>query len=32
MWKMPNALDLTGQKFGLLTAIKKVKSRKGHTY
>lgn len=29
---MPNALDLTGQKFGLLTAIKKVKSRKGHTY
>jgi len=29
---MPKAKDLTGQKFGLLTAIKKMPSHSGHTY
>lgn len=29
---MPKALDLTGQKFGLLTAISKASSRNGKTY
>ena len=29
---MPKARDLTGQKFGLLTAIKKAPSHNGHTY
>ena len=30
--KMPNALDITGQTFGYLTAISKAKSRSGKTY
>lgn len=29
---MPKAKDLTGQRFGLLTAIKKMPSRNNHTY
>ena len=29
---MPKALDLTNQKFGLLTAIERVPSKKGNTY
>lgn len=29
---MPKALDLTGQKFGKLVALKKAESRNGHTY
>ena len=29
---MPKALDLTGQKFGKLTAIKRAQSRNGKTY
>lgn len=29
---MPKALDITNQRFGLLTAIQKVPSRKGKTY
>lgn len=29
---MPKALDITGQKFGKLTAIKKMPSRSGKTY
>ena len=29
---MPKALNLTGQKFGLLTAIEKAPSHGGHTY
>lgn len=29
---MPKARDLTNQKFGLLTAIKRAESRNGHTY
>jgi hypothetical protein len=29
---MPKALDLTNKKFGKLTAIKKLPSKKGKTY
>lgn len=29
---MPKALDITNEKFGNLTAIKKVASRNGKTY
>ena len=29
---MPKALDITGQKFGKLTAISKAASRNGKTY
>lgn len=29
---MPKALDITGQRFGKLVALKKVESRKGNTY
>ena len=29
---MPNAIDITGQRFGKLVAIKKAASRGGHTY
>jgi len=29
---MPKALDLTGQKFGKLTAIERLPSRNGKTY
>lgn len=29
---MPTALDLTGQKFGALTAVSKAPSRSGKTY
>jgi hypothetical protein len=29
---MPKALDLTGEKFGRLTAIEKLPSRNGKTY
>ena len=30
--KVPKALDITGQKFGKLLAIKKVNSKNGKTY
>lgn len=29
---MPNALDITGQRFGKLIALKKAPSRNGNTY
>ena len=29
---MPKALDITGQRFGKLVALKKAESRKGNTY
>ena len=29
---MPKILDITGQRFGSLTALKKVESRGGKTY